>query len=100
MHVANAQRRLVGIITELDLLHASSMSIISLSVGEIPALPAKITVEQATVQDIVSAAPGAPIEEAAILMANKAVSCLPVPEVDTSRPSRISRTCVRPVNWR
>ena len=50
--VVDEKGKLVGIVTEQDLLHASASSVTTLSVWELPSLLAKITVNMVMVKDV------------------------------------------------
>jgi acetoin utilization protein AcuB len=76
--VIDNKGKLVGIVTEQDLLHASASSVTTLSVWEIPTLLAKITVEMVMVKGVVTVNVDTPVEEAARVMADKGIGCLPV----------------------
>jgi len=60
------------------MLHASATSVTSLSVWDIPTLLAKIIVEMMMVRTIISVEEDTTVEEAARIMANKVIECLPV----------------------
>jgi len=76
--VIDSKGKLVGIVTEQDLLHASASSVTTLSVWEIPPLLAKITVEMVMVKAVATVNDDTPVEEAARIMADKGIGCLPV----------------------
>lgn len=76
--VIDNKGKLVGIVTEQDLLHASASSVTTLSVWELPTLLAKIMVETVMVKNVVSVTDDTPVEEAARIMADKGIGCLPV----------------------
>jgi acetoin utilization protein AcuB len=76
--VIDSKGKLVGIVTEQDLLHASASSVTTLSVWEIPTLLAKITVEMVMVKAVATVNDDTPVEEAARIMADKGIGCLPV----------------------
>lgn len=71
-------RRLVGLVTWTDLMRASPSPVTSLSVWEIPYLLMKARVSQVMTRDLVTIAPGATIEEAAVLMRRHKIGGLPV----------------------
>ncbi len=58
-------KKLVGIITEKELLYASPSPVTSLSVHEIHYLLSKLTVDKVMTTDLVTVAEDTPIEEAA-----------------------------------
>jgi len=70
--------KLVGIVTRNDLLNASPSKATTLSVWEINYLLNKITVADVMSRNVVTVPEDTPIEEAARLMADNKVSCLPV----------------------
>ena len=76
--VVDNKGKLIGIVTEQDLLHASASSVTTLSVWEIPTLLAKITVEMVMIKNVVTVNEDTPVEEAARVMADKGIGCLPV----------------------
>ena len=69
---------LVGLVTEDDLLRAEPSSATSLSVWEIHALLDKVKVKNVMVQDLITTTEDVPIEEAAQLMLDHKIGCLPV----------------------
>jgi acetoin utilization protein AcuB len=76
--VVDARGRLVGIIAESDLLHASPSEVTSLSVWELNYLLSKITVEKVMVQDVITVTEETPLEEAARIMVDNKIGALPV----------------------
>jgi acetoin utilization protein AcuB len=76
--VVDNKGKLVGIVTEQDLLHASASSVSTLSVWELPTLLAKITVEMVMVKNVATVNEDTPVEEAARIMADLGIGCLPV----------------------
>jgi acetoin utilization protein AcuB len=70
--------RLVGIVTEKELLYASPSPVTSLSIHEIHYLMSKITVDEVMTKELVTVAEDTPIEEAALLMVDNKVGALPV----------------------
>jgi acetoin utilization protein AcuB len=78
MPVLDSHGHLIGIVSEQDLLHASATSVTSLSVWEIQSLLSKIKVEMVMVKKIVSVDEDTTVEEAARIMADKVIGCLPV----------------------
>lgn len=76
--VVDRNGRLVGIVTEKDLLHASPSSATSLSVWELNYLLSKITIEEVMTRQVVTVREDIPIEEAARLMVDNHAGGLPV----------------------
>lgn len=70
--------KLVGIITENDILKAYPSSATSLAVWEITALLEKITVKDIMKKDVETVQEDTPIEDAARIIADKKISALPV----------------------
>ncbi len=70
--------KLVGIVTELDLLKVSPSPATSLSVYELNYLLAKTTIKEAMSSKLVTVTGDTPIEEAAILMREHKIGGLPV----------------------
>lgn len=70
--------KMVGIVTENDLLNASPSKATSLSVWEINYLINKITVADVMTKKVITTTEDTPIEEAARIMADNKISCLPV----------------------
>jgi len=76
--VINKKGKLVGIVSEADLLHASPSDATSLSVWEINYLVSKITVERVMTTEVITVTEDTPLEEAARIMADHRVGGLPV----------------------
>lgn len=76
--VVDKRGKLVGIVTESDLLNASPSEATTLSVWEIHSLLSRITVERVMAKKVVTVKANDTIEEAARLMANSKVGGLPV----------------------
>ncbi len=70
--------KLVGIVSDKDLLNASPSPATTLSVWEINYLLSKITVEEVMTRDVVTVTEDTPIEEAARIMADNKIGGLPV----------------------
>jgi acetoin utilization protein AcuB len=70
--------KLVGMVTERDLLHASASSATTLSIWELNYLLNKITVAQVMSKEVLSVTEHTPIEEAARIMADNKIGGLPV----------------------
>lgn len=76
--VIDKKGKLVGIVSEDDLLHASPSDVTSLSVWEINYLLSKITVERVMTTEVITVSEDMPLEEAARIMADHRVGGLPV----------------------
>ena len=76
--VVDNKGKLVGIVTEQDLLHASASSVSTLSVWELPTLLSKILVEMVMIKNVATVKEDTPVEEAARVMADMGIGCLPV----------------------
>lgn len=70
--------KLVGIITENDILKAYPSSVTTLSVWEVTALLEKITVKDIMIKDVRTVQENTSIEEAARILADHKISALPV----------------------
>ena len=78
MPVVDKHGRLVGIVTEKDILNASPSSATSLSVWEINYLISKITVAEVMTKDVITVDEDTCLEEAARIMADNKIGGLPV----------------------
>ena len=76
--VVDAQGRLVGIVSDKDLLHAEPSPATTLAVWEIPELLGKLKVEKVMTRDVITIGEETPLEEAARIMADKKIGGLPV----------------------
>ena len=76
--VIDSHGRLVGIVSDKDLLWASPSPATTLAVWEIPELLGKLKVERVMTHDVITVAEKTPLEEAARLMADKKIGGLPV----------------------
>lgn len=74
--------KMVGIVSEDDLLNASPSDVTSLSVFEINYLLSKITVERVMTKEVVTVTEDTPVEEAARLMADHRIGGIPVVKDD------------------
>jgi acetoin utilization protein AcuB len=70
--------RLVGIVSERDLLNATPSSVTTLSVWEMHYLISKVTVKDVMAKDVITVDQDTPIEEAARIMADKKIGGVPV----------------------
>jgi acetoin utilization protein AcuB len=76
--VVNKAGTMVGLVTEDDLLKAEPSTATSLSVWEIHSLLERVKVKNVMVRDVVTTTEDTPIEEAAHLMLEHKIGCLPV----------------------
>jgi acetoin utilization protein AcuB len=76
--VVDKQGKLVGIVSERDLLHAAPSAATSLSIWEIHYLLAKIQIKEIMTKEVITTTPDAPIEDAARLMVAHKIGGLPV----------------------
>jgi acetoin utilization protein AcuB len=76
--VLDASDRLVGIVSDRDLLHAEPSPATSLSIWEIAYLLGRITVETVMTRDVLTVGPATPVEDAAQLMVDRKIGGLPV----------------------
>lgn len=70
--------KMVGIISDHDLLNASPSQATTLSVHELNYLLSKVTVEEVMTENVLSVSVDTPIEEAARIMADNKIGGLPV----------------------
>jgi acetoin utilization protein AcuB len=76
--VVNDRGQMVGIVSEMDILHANPSDATSLSVWELNYLLSRIKVSDVMTRDVVSVVVDTPIEEAARIMADSKIGGLPV----------------------
>jgi acetoin utilization protein AcuB len=76
--VLNKKGKLVGIVSERDLLYASPSPVTSLSIHELHYLVSKITVGGVMTKDVITVSEYTPLEEAARIMADNKIGGLPV----------------------
>ena len=76
--VVDKHGKMIGIVSELDLLKVSPSPATSLSVYEIPYLLAKIKMADVMTKDVISVTENTPLEEAARVMADNKIGGLPV----------------------
>jgi acetoin utilization protein AcuB len=74
--------RLVGIVSDKDLLHAAPSPASTLSVYEMHYLLAKLTVKKVMSSPVITVDPQTPLEEAARIMADNKIGGLPVMDGD------------------
>jgi acetoin utilization protein AcuB len=90
--VVNKKGKLVGIVSERDLLYASPSPATSLSVWEITYLLSRIHVQEIMTEEVITTTPDTPIEDAAHLMADNKVGGLPVVDEDNRVVGVITET--------
>ncbi len=76
--VVDGHGRLVGIVSDKDLLYASPSPATTLAVWEIPELLSKLKIEKVMTRDVITVSEKTPLEEAARLMADRKIGGLPV----------------------
>lgn len=76
--VVDRRGKLIGIVTNSDLMNASPSEATTLSVWEINYLQSKITVERVMTKNVITRQEDCPIEEAARIMADHKIGGLPV----------------------
>jgi acetoin utilization protein AcuB len=80
--VLDKDGKLVGIVTEKSLVYASPISTTTLSVFEVDYILSRTKIGQIIQGDVVTVGPDLPIEEAARVMIDHGIGCLPVVEDD------------------
>ncbi|MGD8519178.1 MAG: CBS and ACT domain-containing protein [Anaerolineae bacterium] len=78
--VLDPDGRLIGIVSEKDLLYASPSPATSLSIYEMHYLLSNLKVEELMTTDVITVTPDVPLEEAARVMADNKIGGLPVVE--------------------
>jgi acetoin utilization protein AcuB len=76
--VVDKDEKVVGIVTEKDLLYASPSVATTLSVYEMTSLLAKLKVDRVMSRDVVTVTEDVPLEEAARIMADRRIGGLPI----------------------
>ena len=76
--IVDKRGRMVGIVSDRDLLHASPSTATSLSIWEVNYLLSKLKVEEVMTKPVITVAEDTPIEEAARIMADNKIGGLPV----------------------
>jgi acetoin utilization protein AcuB len=76
--VVDKKGKLVGVIAQTDLLHASPSKATSLSIFEVTYLLANLHVGQVMSSPPITVSEDDPLEEAARVMVEKKIGCLPV----------------------
>jgi acetoin utilization protein AcuB len=80
--VLDEEGRLVGIVSEKDLLYASPSPTTSLSIYEMHYMLSQLRVTELMTADVMTVAPDTPLEEAARIMVDNKIGGLPVMERD------------------
>lgn len=80
--VLDEEGRLVGIVSEKDLLYASPSPTTSLSIYEMHYMLSQLRVTELMTADVMTVAPDTPLEEAARIMVDNKIGGLPVMEGD------------------
>ncbi|MGH4037510.1 MAG: CBS domain-containing protein [Sphaerochaeta sp.] len=78
--VLDKNKKLIGLITEKDILYASPSPATSLSIHEMAYLLSRLTVGKLMKKDVVTIEKNTTVEESARLMVDQDISCLPVVE--------------------
>jgi acetoin utilization protein AcuB len=78
--VLDSEGRMVGIVSEKDLLYASPSPATSLSIYEMHYLLSRLRVTEMMTTDVITVTPDTPLEEAARIMADNKIGGLPVME--------------------
>ena len=76
--VVDKKGKLIGIVLDRDLLHASPSDATSLSVWELNYLISKVTLKDVMTKNVITVTPETPVQEAARIMAEKKIGGLPV----------------------
>ncbi|MCX8062591.1 MAG: CBS domain-containing protein [Anaerolineales bacterium] len=76
--VVDKHGKLVGIVSEKDLLNASPSDATTLSIWEVNYWLSKVTVEEIMTKEVITTCVDCPIEEAARIMADRKIGALPV----------------------
>ena len=76
--VVDAEGKLVGVVAQTDLLHASPSAVTTLSIFEVNYLLANLHIREVMSSPPITVIEEAPLEEAARLMVEKKIGCLPV----------------------
>ncbi|GAB4581782.1 MAG: CBS and ACT domain-containing protein [Anaerolineales bacterium] len=90
--VVEAHGKLIGIVSDKDLLNAGPSSATSLSVWEINYLLSKIKIEDVMTKEVITVHEDTPIEEAAYMMASNKIGGLPVTRDDGGVVGMITET--------
>ncbi|PWH13621.1 MAG: hypothetical protein DDG59_13965 [Anaerolineae bacterium] len=80
--VVDKHGKLVGIVSEKDLLNASPSDATTLSIWEVNYWLSKVKVEEIMTKEVITTCVDCPIEEAARIMADRKIGALPVMQED------------------
>lgn len=78
--VLDSSGKMVGIVSDRDLLHAAPSPATSLSVYELHYLLSKLTIKRVMTSPVITVSPSTPVEEAARMMVDNRIGGLPVME--------------------
>src|SRR5512139_2402431 len=78
--VLDRSGRMIGIVSDKDLLHAAPSPVTSLSVHELHYLLTKLKIKHVMSSPVISVNPDTPIEQAARIMADNKIGGIPVLE--------------------
>jgi acetoin utilization protein AcuB len=76
--VVDTNGRMVGIVSEKDLFHASPSPVTSLNVWEVKEMLHLLTVKKVLSEKLITIDEDSPLEDAAVVMSSKKISALPV----------------------
>jgi acetoin utilization protein AcuB len=76
--VVDEHDHLVGLVSQRDLQRVAPSPISTLSAGEVNYLLNKVTAEKIMHREVVTCSPDTPVEQAACIMRDRSVGCLPV----------------------
>ena len=76
--VVDKKGKLVGVVTRNDLMQASPSPATSLNMWEVSYLLSKVTLQEVMKKEVVTATEDMPLEDAARIMVDRQISCLPV----------------------
>ncbi len=80
--VLNRDNKLVGLVTKNDLVKAAPSAATTLDMYELSYLIAKLKVEKVMTKELITVSPDEVVEEAARIMVDRGIGCLPVVDDD------------------